>query len=401
MKQVSTEAAGVIEFRQDIQGLLRWRIREAIQMTLEEELTEALGCDRYERNGQRPGYRNGSQRRRVTTAQGLQELDIPRGRIVGQDGNTREFRSAILPRYARRARQVDEAILGAYLAGANTRRIRKALSPLLGKAHLSKSTISRVVGRLKAYFERWRQRDLSGERYSILYLDGFHLKVRLARRVVSAPVLAVLGVQPDGQKVLVALRLAVSEAAVHWQALIESLVGRGMQAPEVLIADGHKGLAKAIEVWPDVLVQRCTQHKWSNLRDHCPVHARAEMKRDWDGIVRADDGNQARAAYAAFVRKWSTLVPAVARSLQEAGLTLLTFYQFPRPMWKTLRTTNALENLNREFRRRTKTQGSFSTEAAGVTLLWSLVAFGQIRMRRIDGYKDLPLIIAQSESTAA
>ncbi len=401
MKQVSTQAAGVIEFRQDIQGLLRSRIREAIQITLQEELSEALGCDRYERNGQRRGYRNGSQRRRVTTAQGLQELEIPRGRIVDQDGDAREFRSAILPRYARRARQVDEAILGAYLAGANTRRIRKALSPLLGKEHLSKSTVSRVVGRLKASFERWRERDLSGERYSILYLDGFHLKVRLARRVVSVPVLAVLGVRPDGQKVLVALRLAVSEAAVHWQGLIESLVERGLQAPELLISDGHKGLAKAIQVWPNVPVQRCTQHKWNNLRDHCPVHARTEMKRDWDAIVRADDGNLARAAYAAFVRKWSRLVPAVVKSLQEAGLSLLTFYEFPRPMWKTLRTTNPLENLNREFRRRTKTQGSFSTEAAGVTLLWGLVAFGQIRMRRIDGYRFLAEITRGPNQQAA
>ena len=90
MKQVSTEGTGLVEFRQDVQALLRTRIREAIQITLDEELTEALGCDRYERNGQRRGYRNGSQKRRVTTAQGLQALDIPRGRIVGQDGNTRE-----------------------------------------------------------------------------------------------------------------------------------------------------------------------------------------------------------------------------------------------------------------------------------------------------------------------
>ena len=401
MKQVSTQMPGILEFRQDIQAQLRARIREAIQITLEEELSEALGCSRYERNGQRRGYRNGSQTRQVTTAQGLQELDIPRGRIVDDNGNTREFRSAILPRYARRARQVAEAILGAYLAGANTRRIRKALSPLVGKAHLSKSTISRVVGRLKGHFEQWRQRDLSSERYAILYLDGFHLKVRLARRVVSVPVLAVLGVRPDGQKVLVALRLAVSEAAVHWQGLIESLVDRGLQAPEVLITDGHKGLAKAIQVWPEVDVQRCTQHKWSNLREHCPVHARAELKRDWDAIVRAEDGNLARAAYDAFVHKWSTLVPAVVRSLQEAGMDLLTFYQFPRPMWKTLRTTNVLENLNREFRRRTKTQGSFSTEAAGVTLLWSLVAFGQIRMRRIDGHRFLSELMRDHGKQAA
>ena len=134
MKQVSTQMPGILEFRQDIQAQLRARIREAIQITLEEELSEALGCSRYERNGQRRGYRNGSQTRQVTTAQGLQELDIPRGRIVDDNGNTREFRSAILPRYARRARQVAEAILGAYLAGANTRRIRKVLSPLVGKS---------------------------------------------------------------------------------------------------------------------------------------------------------------------------------------------------------------------------------------------------------------------------
>ncbi len=260
---------------------------------------------------------------------------------------------------------MDEAILGAYLAGANTRRIRKALSPLLGRAHLSKSTVSRVVGRLKTYFASWSERELSGERYPILYLDGFHLKVRLARRVVSVPVLAVLGVKADGQKVLVALRLAASEAEVHWRGLIDSLVHRGLRSPQLLIADGHKGLAKATEAWPRSQVQRCIQHKWSNLRDHCPVHARDEMRRDWHAIVRADNGNEARAAYSAFVRKWSRLVPAVARSLEEAGLSLLTFYEFPRPMWKTLRTTNPLENLNREFRRRTKTQGSFCTEAAG------------------------------------
>ena len=100
---------------------------------------------------------------------------------------------------------MDEAILGAYLAGANTRRIRKALAPLLGDEHLSKSAVSRVASRLKELFRRWSERDLSKERYAILFLDGFHLKVRMARRVVSVPVLAVLGVSEDGTKQLVAL----------------------------------------------------------------------------------------------------------------------------------------------------------------------------------------------------
>ena len=148
-------------------------------------------------------------------------------------------------------------------------------------------------------------------------------------------------------------------------------------------------------------VQRCLQHKWKNLLKHCPSHAHDELKRDWDRIVKAANGSEARAAYSNFVRKWSRLVPAVARSLEEAGLVLLTFYEFPKPMCKTLRTTNPLENLNRQFRRRTKTQGSFSTEAAGVTLLWGLIAFGQIRMRRIDGYRHLAAIIDQQEELAA
>ena len=393
------EEAG--RFRQNIRSLLRTRVREAIEITLEEELAEALGCGHYERSGKRVGYRNGKQQRTITTAYGGKDLEIPRGRLVSEDGTSREFRSQIVPRYQRRSREVDEAILGAYLAGANSRRIKKALAPLLGEKHLSKSAVSRVVSRLKKHFARWSERDLSAERYAIVYLDGFHMKVRLARRVVSAPVLAVLGVAEDGSKVLVSLRLAVSEAGVHWRAAIEDLKARGLAAPRVIVSDGHKGLAKACEAWPQAKVQRCAHHKWSNLKKHCPTHAHAELKRDWDRIVRADDGLKARAAYRGFVTKWAKLVPAVVRSLEEAGLELLTFYSFPKSMWKSLRTTNALENLNREFRRRTKTQGSFATEAAGVTLLWGLVAFGQIRLRRIDGYRGMHRLLRDEALAAA
>jgi transposase-like protein len=150
-----------------------------------------------------------------------------------------------------------------------------------------------------------------------------------------------------------------------------------------------------------VRVQRCTTHKGRNLADACPVHARAEVKRDYHRIIDADDGLAARAAYDAFVKKWTTLCPAVARSIEEAGLDLLTFYEFPKTMWKSLRTTNTLENLNREFRRRTKTQASFGTEAAAVTLLYGLVAFGQIVWRRIDGHAQLPAFLAKEWSQAA
>jgi len=271
----------------------------------------------------------------------------------------------------------------------------------LGSEHLSKSAVSRVAVRLKTQFAQWSERDLSEEHYAVLFLDGFHLKVRLARRVVSVPVLVALGVAPDGTKRLVALELAVSEAEVHWSRLVSDLQRRGLASPVLIVSDGHRGLAKAIELWPEADVQRCTAHKWQNLVKHCPAHAHGELKRDYNRIVYAKSGMVAREAYAAFVTKWRKLCAAVARSLEEAGEQLLTFYAFPQAMWKGLRTTNSLENLNREFRRRTKTQASFSTEAAAVTLLYGLVAFGQIQLRRICGYTHLAGLLASATKSAA
>lgn len=311
------------------------------------------------------------------------------------------IRSQLLPRYARRTRDVDAAILGSYLAGTNSRRIRTALKPLLGERHLSKSAVSRIVARLKALFTTWQARNLSGERYAVLFLDRFHLKVRLARRVIAVPVLAALGVTEHGQKRLVALQLAATEATTSWSGLLTDLERRGLSAPLLVVTDGHAGLKKALEVWSTVRVQRCTTHKGRNLEDACPVHARGEMKRDYHRIINADDGLAARAAYDAFVKKWTTLCPAVARSIDEAGFDLLTFYDFPKAMWKSLRTTNTLENLNREFRRRTKTQASFGTEAAALTLLYGLVAFGQIVLRRIDGREQLLAFLAKEWFQAA
>jgi len=401
VRKVTTTEVDIVRFRQDIQARMRQRVLEAIEAVLDEELVEALGCEAYERSEGRRGYRNGAERRPVTTEIGTREVRVPRGRLQQEDGSAVEFRSELLPRYARRTKVIDEAILGIYLAGANSRRIRKALEPLLGTAHLSKSAVSRVVARLKALFESWSERDLSEERYAILYLDGFHLKVRLARRVVSVPVLAVLGVAEDGTKVLISLRLAVSEAATHWSGVLLGLQGRGLAAPALLVVDGHGGLRKALESWPEVRVQRCTRHKFVNLLEHCPVHARQELKRDYRAIVYAKDGMAARKAYEGFIAKWSRLCPAVASSLQEAGTELLTFYEFPKSMWRSLRTTNPLENLNREFRRRTKTQASFATEEAALTLLYGLVAFGQIRFHKIDGYRHIPSMIRSQETNAA
>lgn len=262
------------------------------------------------------------------------------------------------------------------------------------EANLSKSAISRVVQRIKASFESWSSRDLSEERFAVLYLDGIHLKVRLVRRVISVPVLVALGVREDGGKELVSLRLAAAESGGSWEGLIDDLSKRRLATPVALVSDGHAGLKRAVTRWPEARVQRCTLHKLRNLLEHCPKHARPELRRDYHTIIHAADGVRARKALQAFLRKWTPLCAEVARSLEEAGEHLLTFYEFPKAMWKSLRTTNPIENLNREFRRRTKTQGSFSTERAALSLLWGLVAFGQIRMKKIAGHRQVARLLA-------
>ena len=390
MAQCTTSDRGPQAASLDLTPLLRARVREALEAVLDEELAIALGCAAGERSTGRAGYRHGSVVRDLVTQHGPTTLTIPRARLFGDDRATREWRSNLLPRYQRRTREVDAAVLGAYLAGANTRRLRKALAPLLGEANLSRSTISRIVARLRTLFQAWQTRDLGAESLAVIYFDGIYLPVRLARRVVRVPVLVALGVHQNGQKALIALQLVAGETTAAWATLIADLARRGLTAPVLNVVDGNPGLLRALhDAWPTTQIQRCTRHKWENLKAHAPKHAHGELKRDYDAIVMATDLTAARAAYRAFVRKWTPLCPAAVRSLEEAGEQLLTYYRFPRSQWKCLRTTNPLERLNEEFRRRTKTQGSFRDETSALVLLWGLVAFGQIVLRKIDGWKDM------------
>jgi transposase-like protein len=380
----------VVPLPVDFREVIRGRIRETIETVLEEELSLALSAARSERTESRSGYRNGSIVREVVTEYGARKVRVPRGRVQRGDGST-EWRSSILPRYQRRTKRVDEAILNCYFGGTNSRRIRKALSPLLGDLHLSKSSISRLVVKLKGHFDSWRSRDLSNEQYVHVYFDATNLPIRLARRVVKVPVLVALGVRPDGEKSLVALEVARSESGAAWSSVLRSLSNRGLVPPALVIVDGHVGLRNAVaESWPATKIQRCTLHKWTNLKSKAPKHAHGELKRDYDAIVYADDLKSAIAARAAFIRKWTALSKEVVRSLEEPGDDLLTFFEFPKSQWKCLRTTNPIEGINSAFKRRTKTQGAFTNEDAALVLLYGLFATGQINPRKIDGWKDLP-----------
>ena len=155
-------------------------MRRAIETVLEEELLAALGADDQVRTPTRRGYRHGTTERTLTTREGTRAITVPRARLRGPDGQVQEFQSTVVPRYARRTREVDDALLGCYFGGVNSRRIRAALKPLFGEAHFSKSAVSRVVARVRDLFTAWQQRPLTDERYAVLFLDALHLRVRLA-----------------------------------------------------------------------------------------------------------------------------------------------------------------------------------------------------------------------------
>ena len=179
-------------------------------------------------------------------------------------------------------------------------------------------------------------------------------------------------------------------------------MGRKLVRPKLCIVDGNSGLRGAIDLtWPKMAVQRCTVHKLRNLERKASTHALEEIKGDYNRIVYADTLAQARTAREAFIRKWKKNCPGVVASLEEGGDELLTFYAFPREQWRSLRTTNAIERLNGEFRRRVKTQGSFPTEDSALILLYSLVASGQIVMHKIDGAEHIKAVLDTSVVLAA
>lgn len=385
-----------------IERVMRERIRETIERLVEEELETALGARSSERVDSRQGYRHGVRPRTLTTSLGATTIGMPRARVTGDDGQRTEWRSRAVPRYQRRTERVDEAILGVYLSGTNTRRLRGALSPLLRGGPLSKDAVSRLVGRLREDFEAWSKRDLAEERVRYLFLDGWYPKVRIGKKRVRVPVLVVLGACEDGRRILVDLRLAGEESEASWRESLESLVDRNVGTPVLAVVDGNPGLMKALgAVWPKVAVQRCTNHKLLNLLSKAPAHLREELAEDYRRMIYAETREAILQARKSFGRKWKLRCKAVHRSFEEAGDDLFTFVDFPHSQWKALRTTNALERINEEFRRRTKTQASLPSEEAVLLLLFGLLRTGQIKLRRIVGWQDMPKVREEKKEKAA
>ena len=216
-----------------------------------------------------------------------------------------------------------------------------------------------------------------------LILDGTVVRVRLDRRATSISLLVVIGVREDGQKVLLSVKGMGGETTEAWRAVLDDLVERGLRRPQFLITDGAPGLLKALAaVWDGVPVQRCTVHKHRNLLAHAPERLHQEISADYTDMIYAASAEEVLERRKAFVRKWRLRHRPVADSLEEAGEALFAFIRLPPSQWKSARTTNAIERLHEEFRRRIKTKTVLPSAETAAMLFCALFASGQIRMRK-------------------
>lgn len=373
-----------------IEAGIRDRVRGFIQELLEQELTAALGRGKSERAAGEPrGYRNGTRERQLLGSFGPVAVEVPRARMAAADGGTTEWRGTALPRYARMTRQVEALIAGAYLSGTNTRRVKRALAALFGGA-VGKDVVSRTWRKVRVDWDAWNKRDLAGEDVVRLILDGTVVRVRLDRKATNISLLVVLGVRRDGQKVLLAVRNMGGESKAAWRGVLDGLVARGLPTPEFLITDGAAGLERALAaLWPEVPAQRCTVHKHRNLLAHAPDALHDEVTADYTDMIYADTPKAVQNRRKAFLRKWRLRCPAVATSLEEAGDRLFAYLRLPPSQWKSARTTNAIERLHEEFKRRIKTQTVLPSAETAAMLFWALMASGQITMRKVDGWQTL------------
>jgi putative transposase len=371
-----------------LEEAVRGQVRAFIEQLLAEELETALGRGRYERGPVSKGHRNGHRDRRLDTTFGPLVLAVPRARLADDDGE-REWRSGLLPTYQRLSRRAELLIAQVYLAGVNTRRVRRALQTLFA-GHVGKDAVSRAWRKTRSAWEAWQQRDLAHEEIVRLILDGTMVKVRLDRRATAISLLIVLGIRGDGQKVVLAIKNMGGESEAAWRAVLDDLLARGLAKPELVIVDGGKGLEAALaSLWQDIPVQRCTVHKERNLLAHAPKHLHDEVKADFNDMMHAKTNGEALARRNAFLAKWKLRCRPVATSLEEAGERLFTFLRYPPEQWRSLRTTNAIERLHEEFKRRIKTQCLLPCAETAAMLFWALLASGQITMRRVDGWPTL------------
>jgi putative transposase len=363
---------------EDFHQYLRTEIRDATRMVMEEimreELSHFLGAAWGESTAQRKGYRNGFYTRDLMTTTGpIEDLAVPRDRAG-------EFHTQAFEQYSRYEPQVAEGLTQMFVAGTSTHKVGEVAQTLMGVTP-SASTVSRLNQSLTQQFEAWRERALQGH-WRVLYLDGIHFKIRHGGKCDTSIILTALGVDLEGKKEVLALRVCAEEDKAGWLSLLQDMRTRGATQVDLLVTDGHDGLLAAVgELFSATPRQRCLVHKQRNVMSAIPRREREEVQAELSGIWKPEKKKEALANLQAFKAKYAQRYPEAIRSLAEDEEHLLTFYAFPSAMYRHIQTTNAIEGFFSNVRQRTDQIDTLTTEMSCLTIVWAVMQ--DIRFHKI------------------
>jgi putative transposase len=345
----------------DVEARVRQGVKAVLEEVLQEGMTQHLEAGYRELTPTRRGERNGHyQRNLVTPAGKIEHLEVPRDR----EG---EFVTELFERYKRMTGDVEEAVLEMYLSGISVRKIA-GVTEALSRVKVGKDAVSRIARRLEEQQRAWRERPLE-KAYPYLYLDATYLKVRWGASVTTMALLACVGVDEEGFREVLAVEVAGTEKGVAYASLLRGLLDRGLEGVRLVISDDHEGIKSAVAgELPGVEWQRCVVHFERNVLSSVPAGAMGEVAEDLKAIFKVRRQRTAQALAEEFVELYGKRFPK-AVSIFEAGIEdALSYLNYPGSHHARLRTTNMLERLFREIKRRTRVVGVFPNETSASTL---------------------------------
>jgi putative transposase len=346
----------------DVEARVRQGVKAVLEEVLEEEMTQHLEAGYRELTPTRRGERNGYYQRNLLTPAGkIERLEVPRDR----EG---EFVTELFERYKRMTGDVEEAILEMYLSGISVRKIA-GVTEALSRVKVGKDAVSRIAMRLEEQQREWRERSLEEKGYPYLYLDATYLKVRWASRVTTMALLVCVGVDEEGFREVLAVEVAGSEKAAAYASMLRGLVDRGLWGVHLVVSDDHEGIKAAVAgELPGARWQRCVVHFERNVLSSVPASEMSAVADDLKAVFRVRREKTARALAEEFVELYGKRFPK-AVSVFEAGIgDALTYLHYPGSHHAKLRTTNMLERLFKEVKRRTRVVGVFPNETSASTL---------------------------------
>jgi transposase-like protein len=352
-------------------GFVRGTARYMLQVAIEAEATAFLGRGHYRRGARtRVGWRNGYEPKGVQSEAGLLQLAVPQLR-----GTDAPFRPKLRERLASRTPDLEALVRGMYVRGLSTQDVGALYGEAFGETRLSKSTVSRITQQLNQDFENWRRRDLSDLPVVYLFLDGQYHAARQGTDEKEG-VLSAYALLEDGRPVLLHLDVGPRESYDAWLSFLQDLVGRGLRDPLLVIMDGAPGLVKAVKrMWPHAYRQRCQVHRMRNILAKLPRLMQATMKKLVQQVFLAPTYAAALKRGRDLIGKFKDRYPAAMDCLERDLEECVTYLRFPEAHHVRIRTTNRLERLNGEARRRTKVIPRFPTERSCLSLLYaSLIA---------------------------